>query len=164
MSTTIYKIEGLCGGRFSIMPHPQGGEALEEEVLNFKRKQIEVVISMLTTEEQLELKLTREKQLCEEHGIIFLNYPIKDEVADSDQDTIEFIDEIEKHLTVQKQFLFHCRGGVGRSSMILSLVCARLGIDPQISFDLISISRGETAPESEFQKRWVQQILNVRNP
>ncbi len=161
MNTKIYKIKDLCGDRFFIMPHPRGGAALSDEIKNLHTNKIEVVASMLTKEEQTELELLEEESLCERYGIIFLNYPIKDEVADSISKTIEFIDILEGYLSQKNRFLFHCRGGVGRSSMMLSLLAARLGVEPIKSFELISKSRGEKAPESPFQERWIKEILKT---
>ena len=158
MPTHIYEIAGLCGNRFSIMPHPQGGDLLESEIQRFKLDGFGAVVSMLTLHEQEELGLLNERRYCEACEIDYLNFPIRDEIADSDQDTIEFIDTLEILQKGKDKILFHCRGGVGRSSMILSLVAARLGVPPEESFELISKSRGEMAPESCRQNEWVTKL------
>ncbi|MGY0216571.1 protein-tyrosine phosphatase family protein [Endozoicomonadaceae bacterium StTr2] len=154
-SSTIYTITGLCNDRFSIMPHPRGGELLSSEISRLKQLGFEAVISMLTPEEQQALNLLDEAACCEAAGLVYLNFPIRDEVADSDLATCRFIDQLEQLQQHKHKIVFHCRGGVGRSSMILSLLAARLGVKPEQSFELISHSRGERAPESENQKQWV---------
>ena len=143
------------------MPHPKGGVSLADEVKNWKINEIDIVISMLTLEEQKELDLIKEATLCKKYGITFLNFPIRDEVADSIDKTVAFIDKLEGYLSQKKHFLFHCRGGVGRSSMMLSLIAARLGISPDRSFELISKSRGEKAPESHYQRQWINEIVKI---
>ena len=155
MLTPIYEIKNLCNERFSIMPHPKGGEQLEKSIKEIKKQGYEVVISMLTQQEQSELRLDSEKAICEKYGISYFNYPIRDEVADSDVETLKFIDILENVQKQKRKIVFHCRGGVGRSSMVLSLLAARLGVTPQDSFELITKSRGELTPESEAQKQWV---------
>lgn len=160
MSTKIYNINGLYDGQFSLMPHPGGGAALADEAGNWKANGVDIVISMLTLEEQRDLDLLEEGLLCQRYGITFLNYPIRDEVADSIDKTVEFIDVLEGFLSRKNHFLFHCRGGVGRSSMMLTLLAGRLGVRADKSFELISKSRGEEAPESQYQKQWINSILN----
>ncbi|WP_461534931.1 protein-tyrosine phosphatase family protein [Spongorhabdus nitratireducens] len=137
------------------MPHPRGGELLSSEISRLKQLGFEAVISMLTPEEQQALNLLDEAACCEAAGLVYLNFPIRDEVADSDLATCRFIDQLEQLQQHKHKIVFHCRGGVGRSSMILSLLAARLGVKPEHSFELISRSRGEQAPESEYQKQWV---------
>jgi hypothetical protein len=51
---------------------------------------------MLMLEEQIELNLSDEKVNCGKHGMIYLNFPIRDEIADSNQVTIDFIDILEE--------------------------------------------------------------------
>ncbi|MAM56414.1 MAG: hypothetical protein CMN25_03680 [Salinicola sp.] len=158
MINSIYKIEGLCDDRFSIMPHPQGGQLLEQSVEEIKLSGYEVVVSMLTRGEQIELELLAEEEVCQNKGILYLNFPIRDEVADSDTEVMQFIDSLAVLQQEKRKIVFHCRGGVGRSSMMLSLLAARLGVEPEASFELITISRGEQAPETESQRQWVTRL------
>lgn len=158
MINSIYKIEGLCDDQFAIMPHPQGGYFLEQGIEEIKVAGYEIVVSMLTSEEQVELELLAEGEVCQDKGILYLNFPIRDEVADSDRNVLQFIDSLALLQKKNRKIVFHCRGGVGRSSMMLSLLAARLGVKPEVSFELITQSRGERAPETEFQRQWVTKL------
>lgn len=158
MINSIYKIEGLCDNQFAIMPHPQGGDFLEQSIEEIKLTGYESVVSMLTSEEQTELELLAEGDICQNKGILYLNFPIRDEVADSDREVVQFIDSLALLQEKKKKMVFHCRGGVGRSSMILGLLAAKLGVEPETSFELITRSRGEQAPETEFQRQWVTRL------
>ncbi|WP_110654343.1 protein-tyrosine phosphatase family protein [Salinicola halimionae] len=158
MINSIYKIEGLCDDQFAIMPHPQGGDFLEQSVEQIKLTGYEIVISMLTIGEQAELELLAEGEVCQNKGILYLNFPIRDEVADSDREVMQFIDSLALLQKKKRKMVFHCRGGIGRSSMMLSLLAARLGVKPQESFELITQFRGEKAPETEFQRQWVTKL------
>ena len=162
MLTQIYKIHGLCNNKFAIMSHPMGGESLSKNIENIKHQGYEVVISMLTHEEQKELDMLNEGEICKRNNMLFINFPIRDEVADSDEDTIKFINDLELLQKLKSKIIFHCRGGVGRSSMILSLLASRLGVAPNVSFDLISKSRGELAPENDIQKQWGNKLSNAK--
>lgn len=161
MLTPVYRIRNLCNDRFAIMPHPKGGDLLEIELEAIKRQGFEAVISMLTLEEQRELDLVKERPVCLSKGLVYLNYPIEDEIARSDKDTQEFIDGLYELQKQKMNILFHCRGGVGRSSMIVALLAARLGVRPKLTFELISKYRGETAPETEIQKQWVFELADT---
>ncbi|WP_342595846.1 hypothetical protein AAGT95_05850 [Salinicola lusitanus] len=158
MMNSIYKIEGLCDNQFAIMPHPQGGDFLEQSIEEIRLSGYDVVVSMLTSEEQAELELLAEGDVCQNKEILYLNFPIRDEVADSDTEVMQFIDSLALLQQEKRKIVFHCRGGVGRSSMMLSLLAARLGVEPENSFELITISRGEQAPETEFQGQWVARL------
>lgn len=154
----IYPINDLFDGRFALAPHPKGGDMLNSEILDIKKAGYSLLVSMLTAEEQESLQLTEEKALCNSNGLSFLNYPIRDEVADSDDATIEFVELVCTELNKHKKVLIHCRGGVGRSSMIIALVLARKGIPLEQVFTSISQARGEKTPESDFQYSWVEQL------
>lgn len=158
MINKIYKIKGLCDDQFAIMPYPKGGDFLEQSVEEVMLLGYEIVVSMLTSEEQAELELLAEGEVFQNKGILYLNFPIRDEVADSDSEVVGFVDSLEQSHKKTNKMLFHCRGGVGRSSMMLSLLTARLGVEPETSFELITRSRGEQAPETEFQRQWVARL------
>jgi len=88
MINSIYKIEGLCDNQFAIMPHPQGGDFFEQSIEEIRLLGYEIVVSMLTSEEQAELELLTEGEVCQNKGILYLNFPIRDEVADSDRQVL----------------------------------------------------------------------------
>ncbi len=140
------------------MPPLQGGQLLEQSIEEIKLTGYEVLISMLTREEQAELELLAEGEVCQNKRILYLNFPIRNEVADSDREVMEFIDSLALLQEKKRKIVFHCRGGVGRSSMMLSLLAVRLGVEPEVSFELITKSRGKKAPETAFQRQWVERL------
>lgn len=159
-----YTIPDLFDGRISLSPCPQGTEGeeqLDSEIKSLQQQGYQLVISMLTNEEQEKHCLTAESNLCAKYAIQYLNFPIRDEVADSDEKTIQFVTKVVrkiKGLAKNERVLFHCRGGVGRSSMMIALVMARLGYDVDEIFTRITQARGEQAPESEEQLNWVKKL------
>ncbi|WP_163834234.1 hypothetical protein [Spartinivicinus ruber] len=50
---------------------------------------------MLTLEEQSELDLLDESAVCGENNILFLSYPLKEEISNSDIEVVKFIDTLE---------------------------------------------------------------------
>ncbi len=159
----IYPINDLFNGRIALSPCPLGNEKLADEIQLLQQQNYKLVISMLTVEEQVKHGLTAEFEQCAIHGISYLNYPIKDEIADNDKKTLEFVKkaiaEIQQ-LANHEKILFHCRGGVGRSSMMIALVMASFGYDVNEIFTKITHARGEQAPETKNQLQWVKKLAS----
>ncbi len=159
----IYPIPNLFNSCIALAPCPLGNEKLADEIKSLQQQNYKLVISMLTVEEQEKHGLTAESKQCAIHGITYLNYPIRDEVADSDSATIDFVDKVVTHikqLANDDKILFHCRGGVGRSSMMIALVMASFGYDVDEVFAKITHARGEHAPETKNQLQWVKKLAS----
>ena len=60
MRTELYWIDGPWPGRLAIMPRPRGGDWLEEEIQSCRQADVNVVVSLLTCDEQTELSLAEE--------------------------------------------------------------------------------------------------------
>src|SRR2546423_11069323 len=78
MRTELYWIAGPYPGRLAIMPRPRSGDWLEDEIQAWRRSGVDVVVSLLTREEQTELTLLDEEALCRANGIEFVSFPIVD--------------------------------------------------------------------------------------
>src|ERR1043165_4672352 len=78
MEAELFWIEGPWRGRLAIMPRPRGGDWLGEEIQSWRRSGVDVVVSLLTPEEQTELNLHDEESLCRANGIEFVSFPIVD--------------------------------------------------------------------------------------
>ncbi len=160
----IYPINDLFNARIALAPCPLGNEKLANEIKSLQQQNYKLVISMLTDEEQEKHGLTAESEQCAIHAITYLNYPIRDEVANSDNATLEFVAKVVTHikqLANNDKILFHCRGGVGRSSMMIALVMASFGYDVDEVFAKITHARGEQAPESDEQLHWVRGLAEI---
>lgn len=160
----IYPIAGLLNNNFAIAPCPKGNDMLANEIISLKNQGYDIVVSMLTAQEQELHGLKEEKAICEANGIRYINYPIRDEVAENDDATIEFVRKLKEIFDdcyePQTKVLFHCRGGVGRSSMMLALTMANYGINVDDIFEKISRARGEDTPETTYQLKWVKELAS----
>src|SRR5271163_1526431 len=78
MQTKLYWIAGPWPGRLAIMPRPRGGDWLEDEIQSWRRSDVDLVVSLLTREEQTELNLRDEESLCRANSIEFVSLPIVD--------------------------------------------------------------------------------------
>jgi len=61
MYTELYWIEGPWPGRLAISARPRGGDWLEDEVKSWRRAGLDIIVSLLTPDEEEALDLQREK-------------------------------------------------------------------------------------------------------
>src|SRR5262245_52411618 len=65
-------------GQLSITLRPRGGDWLNDDVAALRREGVELVVSLLCFDEQHELGLDREEELCDADGIAFVSLPVPD--------------------------------------------------------------------------------------
>ena len=159
MKTTVYWIEGPWLGRLAIVPRPRGGDWLEEEIRSWKEAGLDVVVSLLTQDENTELELNQEEFLCRAQGIQFYAYPIQDRVPPASRKaTTDLVQKLEKVLESGKSVAVHCRQGIGRSSLITALLLVSEGIDSAFALARISQERGRTVPDTIEQSNWIKSL------
>ncbi len=64
-----YWIETGIPARLAIMPRPNGGRYLEDEMRALQREGAGVLVSLLTPEEEIELDLQDERAACSAYGL-----------------------------------------------------------------------------------------------
>jgi protein-tyrosine phosphatase len=152
MHTKLYFINT----QLAISPKPRGGEDLAEEVLHWKKEGISLVISLLTKAECKELDLEGEQKECENIGIDFINFPILDrQVPESYLEYNKLIDKILERLSKEQKVLVHCRGGIGRASLVAGGVLIKQGFSAKTAIETISKSRTLKVPDTEEQEIWL---------
>lgn len=126
MQTKLHWIDIPEPGKLAVSARPRGGDWLEDECRGWVEEGVNVVVSMLTPEETVELGLEEEQRLCRRAGLEFTNFPIQDRmVPDSDSAAARLI------LTAQ-------------------------GIPLATALDLIGRARGVPVPETPQQLEWLQ--------
>lgn len=161
MLVKIYWIDEIESGRIGIMPRPRGGDWLEDEIKSLKFSGVDVVVSLLESEEITELDITEEKNLCEANNISFLSFSIKDrDVPLSTQETFDFAQKSSNLLKNGKNLVIHCRQGVGRSALIAACVLVLNGFSSEEAFEKIKNARGCDVPDTNKQRDWVKIFSN----
>jgi protein-tyrosine phosphatase len=156
MRTEIYWIDGPWPGRLAILPRPRGGDWLEDEIRSWQQANLDVVVSLLTRDEVVDLDLDREAELCQASSIQFISFPVADRsVPSSQKATLELVRSLDKILTDGKSLGIHCRQGVGRSAIIAACLLIFSGIDPELALQHMSVARGCAVPETAEQREWV---------
>jgi protein-tyrosine phosphatase len=153
MRAEIYWVTEIYSARLATMPKPRGGDWLEDEIISLRGMGVDVLVSLLTDEEIIEVSLADEALHCANNRIEFLRFPIPDHsVPPLNKKTAEFIHELAQRLAAGKSIAIHCRAGLGRSSMIAACVMVLAGIDPNSVFDQIGAVRGFTVPDTQEQR------------
>jgi hypothetical protein len=156
MGPKLYWISSSWPGKLAISARPRGGDWLEDEVQGWHREGVEIVVSLLTSEEMKELGLEHESDVAKSHGLVLVNFPIPDRgVPDAASAAPSFVERVGKQLEGGHTVAVHCRQGIGRSGMIAAALLVRQGSSPSEAIERISQSRGLQVPETEQQRAWV---------
>jgi len=143
------------------MAAPRPTDNLEDAILGWRSEGIDVVVSILEAQEAPGLT-EAESQLCQEFGIEFLSFPIRDKTVPP---ALEAFSEIVRHLaeavSTGQGVAIHCRAGIGRSTTLAACILTTLGVDAEVALDMIAEARGVEVPETEAQRQW---ILGFRDP
>lgn len=154
-----YWIETGIPARLAIMPRPNGGRYLEDEMRALQREGAGVLVSLLTPEEEIELDLQDERAACSAYGMRFRCFPIPDhDVPGSAEAFLRLIETLHRDLLQGQGIVAHCRGGIGRSSLLLASLLCREGLSASEAFRRISHARRMRTPETPEQLRWVEEI------
>jgi hypothetical protein len=154
MKTRIFWLNDNLG----IMSRPLGGDDLMEEIEHWKKLNINTIVSFLTDEENEELGLEYERMDCRREGFEFLKFPIEDrQVPDSYLKTKDLVNVVVDKINENQKILMHCRGGIGRVSIIASSVFSVLNkFSIKESFEQISNIRGLNVPDTDEQILWTE--------
>jgi protein-tyrosine phosphatase len=159
MKADVYWVRGPWRGRLGIVPRPRGGDWLRDEVRSLRDTGLEMVASLLTPDEAVELGLEQEKAFMQKEGLRFRAFPIPDYGVPSSRKAFAgFLGELHKVLESGKNVGVHCRQGIGRSSLVVAALLVFSGEEPDEAFRRIAKARGREVPDTEEQRQWVVQI------
>src|ERR1051325_3905297 len=135
MRPDLYRIEGPWRGRLAILSRPRGDEWLRDEIQGWVDSEVEVIVSLLTSQEVSDLGLTDESAVAAELGIQFINYPIPDYDVPVSATTFHgLIHELSHLLSNGKSIGIHCRQGIGRSSVLAASLLSYFSVNVDEAF------------------------------
>ena len=154
-----YWIETGIPAKLAIMPKPNGGKHLEGEIRLLKREGADVLVSLLTPDEEFDLGLEHERAACDGHGIRFRSFPIPDRgIPESTEAFLSFIETLHNDLLQGRSIVAHCFAGIGRSSLLLASLLRREGLSTDDAFRRITQARRALVPDTPDQLRWVENL------
>ena len=163
MKPELFWISGPWPSRLAIAARPRGGEWLYDELSSLHAAGVDVVVSLLTEEETIELGLTDEAAAAKAARVEYTSFPIPDRGVPSSVSGLEsLIVAISVALMAGKNVALHCRQGLGRSGLIAAAALVASGLDPEQAIETISLARGQTIPETPRQRAWIQELPFLR--
>jgi protein-tyrosine phosphatase len=142
------------------MSRPRGGDWLEDEIQSWRRAGVDGVVSLLTSDEVVDLGLTDEGKLCLANGIQFDSFPIPDRgVPPSKEEFSQLLTRLAEQLAGGKTIAIHCRQGIGRAPLVAIGLLMRTGISPDAAVRQVSAARGCPVPETLEQSRWISAVI-----
>ncbi|MGC9158593.1 MAG: hypothetical protein ACP5FH_06340, partial [Terracidiphilus sp.] len=143
----IFWIKGNPPAGLAIVLRPRGGKSLENDLIEMKRSGIATLVSLLEEDEAVLLGLAEESLLAERNGIRFLSYPIPDTCVPLNAFSFRgFVAGLMDLLRAGEQIGVHCRGSVGRSTVLAASALIELGWHPQEALAAIEDARGCPVP------------------
>jgi protein-tyrosine phosphatase len=156
MRVQLYSIQGLPTGQVSIMARPRGGDWLLDEIKALRSANVDVLVSLLTPDEVMELDLGEEAEYCRRQDVIYLSFPILDRSTPPfSERTFTLLEQLHRQVSAGKHVAVHCRQGLGRAALIAASVLVLAGFSSDQAFELLSSVRGYPVPETEEQRAWV---------
>ena len=140
----------------AIVMRPRGDDWLLDELNRLRRAGIQTLVSTLEVWEARELGLAEEGALAEEMGLHFLSYPIRDRATPSHREQFDrFVQSLAERLHTGDKIGVHCRGCIGRSTVVTASTLIKLGWSHKRALDAIEIARGCSVPDTEEQRDWI---------
>jgi protein-tyrosine phosphatase len=157
MRSDIYRFDGPWPGRLAVAARPRGGDWLTDEIASWRQAGVQVVVSMLTTEEAVQLELGSEAADCRASGIEFIAFPTADcGVPESAAAFRHLVSELTAHLNDGRMVVVHCRQGIGRAGLVAVGLLIAAGIDVADAVERVTKARGRPVPETAEQRRWIE--------
>jgi protein-tyrosine phosphatase len=152
----IFWIGGESSTGLAIVLRPRGGDWLEDELVRYKNGGIDSLISMLEPGEAEELGLSDESVFAAQTGLKYLSYPILDRHVPPDVSSFRNLArEIAESLRNGARIGVHCRGSIGRATLVAACALVELGWKPEPALEAIEAARGCPVPDTPEQRAWI---------
>lgn len=154
-------------GRFRLTqsPCPRGGDELLVDLRKLKAEGVDVVVSLLTHDDEIAFGLESEGETARSIGLEFVNFPITDHtVPDEPQPALELVDRIVGMLEAGRGVLLHCYAGIGRSGLIAIATLLKTGFDLEDARRRASLARNLPVPETYEQVEWLKAHVIPKTP
>ncbi len=156
MQPKFFKVATIGQGYLATMARPRAGDWADEEFSGFADAGLKRIVSLLEYHENWELGLVDEPRYCDEAGIGFLSWPLPDRgVPGKTGELFELSLDIYQRCAGGENTAIHCRGGIGRSSLVAAAILLHTGLSVDEALGTISSARGLQVPDTEEQREWL---------
>jgi protein-tyrosine phosphatase len=146
----------IADSGLAIVLRPRGDDWLKNDLQRIRMAGIQTIVSTLESWEARELGLAGEDGMAENLGFQFISYPMPDRsVPFHREDFSQFVSMLAKRLQAGEKIGVHCRGCIGRSTVVTASILITLGWPAEKALDAIENSRGCSVPDTEEQRDWI---------
>jgi len=157
IGTELHWIRDVEPCRLALAARPRGNDWLEDELKGWVAAGIRVVVSLLEAHEARELELGAEERICQELGMEFWSFPIRDRgVPESEEGVRRLVGELVGRVQRGDAIVVHCRMGIGRTGVLAGCLVQALGVPGSEIFTVLSRARAVEMPDTEEQRVWVE--------
>lgn len=140
----------------AIVPRPRGDEWLKDDLARLKNAGIQTIVSTVEDFEARALGLAQEREFAEAIGIQFISYPMQDRSTPADrEDFRRFVKSLATRLEAGEKVGVHCRGCIGRSTVVTAGTLITMGWSAQDALHAIEIAREFPVPDTDEQRAWI---------
>jgi protein-tyrosine phosphatase len=152
----IYWVQDGHPPRFAIVARPQGNDRLRDDLADLKAGGIDILVSFLPGYEAEELGLSDEAELAAEAGLEYISYPLLDRTVPADAaDFRSLVNRLAGEVRAGRRVGAHCRGCIGRSTVLIASLMVALGADAETALTQIERARGFQVPDTPEQRAWI---------
>ena len=140
----------------AIVLRPRGDDWLENDLQRIQMAGIQIIVSTVENWEARSLGLAKEADIAQHLGMHFISYPIQDRSVPADrEDFTHFVSMLVRRLHAGEKIGVHCRGCVGRSTVVAASTLIKFGWSAERALDEIEVARGCSVPDTEEQRDWI---------
>jgi protein-tyrosine phosphatase len=142
--------------QLAIVLRPRGGDGLQADLAIARDAGVDILVSLLTREDSEELGLLDEGKIAQQLGMRFISYPILDRCTPADTASFRrLIADLRDQVRAGKKVGAHCRGCIGRATVLLAAVMIALGWKASDALRRIERARGFPVPDTPEQLEWI---------
>ena len=123
---------------------------------------IDVIVSMIQSDEAAELGLEDQGAAAERAGLVFVSFAIPDRVVPSVRRLFSrFVNDLEGRLVKGSFIGVHWRACIGRASVTAASLLIRFGVSPEVAWLQVASARGCSVPDTVEQREWVDRYVKA---
>jgi protein-tyrosine phosphatase len=147
----------------AIVMRPRADDWLENDLARLKNAGIQTLVSTVEDWEASELGLDRERELAGHLGLKFISFPMHDRSTPNDGKSFTaFVESLAARLEAGEKIGVHCRGCIGRSTVVTACTLIRMGWSAADALQTIEIAREFPVPDTEEQRAWIMSFRVAR--
>ncbi len=160
MKPKVFKVKSIGQGTVFIMPCPKS-EDLEDGLNHLKHLGINKVVSLLEVEEAAHLGAEKEAEICEQLGMAFEQFPIRDRnVPKKPAQFRQLVNRLYDELQGGCNIAIHCYAGIGRTGLLAGGLLLTEGLSVNAAVEIMSDARGRNMPQTQDQYEYLMDFAS----